>query len=263
VTALWLLLLVPVASWLGQTVMLKRHGLPIRWRLDTHDAPHSVRAASRLFLQISLAGVIILYPLLGGQSVVGYYGSLLPVSGCVLQLAMGVASVVLFLCLLYGVWMATGRLIVEVHQPRKRWMRRLMLLGPTALVGAFAEELLFRGVLLADLLRSWPALPAVVVASLVFAVAHYVRSVKRYWTLPGHAMLGMLLCLAFLNTQSLWLGIGLHAGGNAMILGTRPFFVNRGPAWITGASVFPYAGVVGIIGLGILVVFVVMHHGSF
>ena len=258
-TALLLLLLIPVVSWLGQTVMLRWHGLPIRWRLDAHHAPHSVRTASRLLLQISLAGAIVLYPLLAGESVVGYYRSLLPVSGCVPQLARGVAAVVLFLCLLCGVWIATGRLVVEVHQPRQRWMRRLVLLGPTALVGALAEELLFRGVLMADLLRSWPALPTVVVASLVFATAHYVRSVKRYWTLAGHVMLGVLLCLAFLTTQSLWLGIGLHAGGNAMILGTRPFFVNRGPAWITGASVFPYAGVVGIAGLGILVGFVVMR----
>jgi membrane protease YdiL (CAAX protease family) len=100
----------------------------------------------------------------------------------------------------------------------------------------------------------------VALSTLVFAVAHYVRKVKRRWTFAGHIMLGLLLSVAFHQTGNLWLAIGLHAGGNFMILGTRPLITNRGPAWLTGASIFPYAGAAGVVGLGILTAFVVTHY---
>jgi membrane protease YdiL (CAAX protease family) len=153
---------------------------------------------------------------------------------------------------------------IDVHHSRRKWTRRLTMLAPTALFGAFVEELLFRGVVMADLLRT-PALNpvgGVLMATAVFAGAHYVRSVKRHWTLPGHVMLGLLLCIAFQRTGQLWLAAGLHAGGIMMIMAARPFVRYRGPAWLTGASIFPFAGVVGIAGLGILTVFVATHFGA-
>ena len=139
-----------------------------------------------------------------------------------------------------------------------------MLLLPTAVFGAFVEELLFRGVVMRDLLRDMPSAPALAVgiAVVVFAAAHYVRPVKRRWTFPGHLMLGLLLCVAFLRTGSVWLATGFHAGGILMIMGTRPFFRYRGPAWITGASTFPFAGAVGMVGLAILTVFVASRYGA-
>ena len=75
-------------------------------------------------------------------------------------------------------------------------------------------------------------------------------------------MLGLLLAIAFLRTGTLWLPVGLHAGGILMIMGTRPFMRFRGPAWLTGASIFPFAGVVGIVGLGILTSFVAVYYGG-
>lgn len=112
------------------------------------------------------------------------------------------------------------------------------------------------------LLASWmPQTLAVGLSVIVFAGAHYVRSVKRRWTIFGHLMLGLLLCLAYLETETLWLPLGLHAGGIAMIMGTRPFVRYRGPAWITGASIFPFAGVAGIAGLGVLTAFVASAYG--
>jgi membrane protease YdiL (CAAX protease family) len=266
VIALILIAMVPVVMWVGQTASLKRHGLPVRWRIDARDAPVSVRTTGRIITQVSLLAVIVVYPLFLRRSPLDYYGSLLPASRAVQQLAEGLAASVLALCLLFVVWLATGRLEVELHQSRRRWMRRLVLLIPTALFGAFVEELLFRGVVMADLLRWGPNVEhkplAVALAVLVFAGAHYVRSVKRHWTIGGHIMLGLLLCTAFLLTGSLWLAIGLHAGGILMIMGTRPFFVYRGPAWLTGASIFPFAGVVGMAGLGVLTAFVAARYGA-
>lgn len=261
--ALPLLASVPVLIWLVQSAILHHHGLPIRWRIDARRAPRSVRSCGRITTQIGLLGVIVLYPIIRGVSPIAYFAALLPASHALHHLVQGVAVSVLFLSILYGVWLATGRLVVEVHQSRRRWIRRLVLLLPTAVLGALVEELLFRGVVMADLLGALPTAGpvALVVAVFVFAAAHYVRSVKRYWTLGGHLMLGLLLCVAFRQTGTLWLAIGLHAGGILMIMGARPFFRCRGPAWITGASIFPFAGVVGILGLGILTAFVAAGYG--
>jgi membrane protease YdiL (CAAX protease family) len=115
---------------------------------------------------------------------------------------------------------------------------------------------------MADLQRSWPAHPwaAVVGSTVIFALAHYVRKVKRKWTFVGHVMLGLMLSVAFHETGNLWLATGLHAGGNFMILGARPLMTNKGPAWLSGASIFPYAGAIGVAGLGILTAFVMTHY---
>lgn len=262
-TALLLLAAVPVVMWAVQTVQLRAAGLPVRWRIDADDAPKSVRTGGRIVTQASLFAVIVVYPILRGQGVLTYYQSLLPRGTVMLQFVHGAAAAVLFLCILFGTWLATGRLEIDIHHSRKKWIRRIVLLVPTALFGAFVEELLFRGVLLADLLRS-PTLPmpaAVALGALVFAVAHYVRAVKRRWTFPGHVMLGLLLCVAFVQTRTLWLPAGLHAGGILAIMGLRPFVRYRGPAWITGASIFPFAGVVGIAGLALLTGFVHRYYG--
>lgn len=263
-TALLLLSLVPVAMWLGQTVMLRAYGLPVRWRIHSSGAPRAVRTAGRIITYVSLLSVIAAYPLTLGQSPADYYGALLPLSPATAHLPQGAAASVLFLCMLFGAWLAAGRLRVEVRQSTPRYVRRLLLLVPSALGGALVEELLFRGALLADLDRSLPNAPGLAfgIAVVVFAGAHYVRKVKRRWTIGGHLMLGVLLCLAFRRTETLWLSIGLHAGGNMMILGTRGLVRYKGPAWITGESVFPYAGLVGVAGLAILAAFVLTHYGA-
>ncbi len=262
--ALLLLACVPVVMWVVQTAQLRAYGLPVRWRIDAGDAPRTIRTTGRIVTQASLLTVILVYPLLRGQPILDYYAELLPMTDTALQSVHGAAVSILFLCVLYLAWIATDRLRVSVHQSRRRWVRRLVLLVPTACFGAFVEELLFRGVVMADLLDS-PYVPmsvAVAASILVFAGAHYVRSVKRRWTIFGHLMLGLLLCVAFLRTGTLWLAIGLHAGGILMIMGTRPFFRNRGPAWLTGASIFPFSGAVGIVGLAALTAFVACYYGK-
>lgn len=261
-TALLLLLLVPVVMWGAQAVLLKAQRAPIRWRIDLSDAPRGARTVSRAVTQLCLAAVIVACPLLRGESVWSCYGRFLPGQAAP-QLLEGAAASVFFLCVLFGAWLAGGQLQIDVHQSRNRWIRRLALLLPTAMFGAFVEELLFRGVLLADLLRSFPdsAAAAAALSALIFAAAHYVRRVKRRWTFPGHLMLGLLLGVAFIRTQFLWLPIGLHAGGMVMIMGGRPFFRYRGPAWLTGASIFPFAGVAGLAGLAILTIFIVRRYG--
>lgn len=261
-TAMLLIMLAPVAMWIVQSTMLVRCGMPIRWRLDADGVPAIVRTSGRIATQVILLAIIIGYPLLKGQSPLEYYGSLLPWDMSS-QFARGAAASTLFLCALFLAWIATDLLRVEVHHSRRKWMRRMLLLPATALFGAFVEELLFRGVVMADILDSHslggqPAF-AVAISTVVFTVAHYVRAVKRRWTVGGHLALGVLLSVAFLRTRSLWLPAGLHAGGILLIMGIRPFVRYRGPAWLMGASIFPFAGVAGVIGLAMMTAYVWMR----
>lgn len=258
-TALLMLLAIPVVLWSVQSVCLASARQPFRWRIDSRGGTKHLRLAVRIATQASLLAVIVLYPFLRGESLVAYYGRLLPRAPAAEHFGYGVASSALFLSVLFVIWLSTHRLVVEVHHARRKWIRRLILLVPTALFGAFVEEMIFRGVFMADLLHSnWSPVAAVAVSGLVFAIAHYVRAVKRRWTFPGHMALGVLLGVAFLDTGSLWLPAGLHAGGILVIMGVRPFVRYAGPAWLTGASIFPFAGAVGIAALVTLTA--IVHH---
>lgn len=262
-TALALLLCVPALMWLVQSAMLKHYGLPLRWRIDAGDAPKQLRLVGRIATQVLLIALILLFPTFQGRGIEDYYGCLLPLDRTASLAGQGAAIASLFLCALYITWIATDRIYVAVHQSRRKWTRRLILLIPTACFGALVEELIFRGILMADLLQTpWlhPAF-AVAISVFVFAAAHYVRTPKRVWTFSGHLALGLALCMAFLQTRTLWLPAGLHAGGILMIMGTRPFFRYQGPAWLTGASIFPFAGVLGIGALLLMTGLVWTHYG--
>jgi membrane protease YdiL (CAAX protease family) len=164
----------------------------------------------------------------------------------------GAAAGILYLALVYLAWLATDNVRFAVRHTSRQLAMRLLGAPFTALFIALAEELLFRGVLLAGLLETLRPPVAVPIGVAAFASAHYIRRVKRYWTFPGHLALGTLLCLAFLWTRALWLPLGLHAGGVLVLMGVRPLVRYRGPAWLVGASIFPYAGAVGIVALLLL-----------
>ncbi len=251
--AIPLLLMVPAAMWIAQSVALWACGLPIRWRLSNRDAPRAVRSTGRAVTQLALAGVIAGYPPLIGRGIVEHYAALLPADALWSHGLQGAAMAVVMLAGLMLIWLGCGRVAFESRQPRARWLRRLILLVPSALFGAMVEEFVFRGVVQYDLLRSGAApATAIVISGAVFALAHYVRSVKRKWTIFGHLALGVLLSAAFAATGNLWLAVGIHAGGIFIILGVRPFIRYRSPAWLTGESIFPFAGVAGVAGLALL-----------
>jgi membrane protease YdiL (CAAX protease family) len=174
----------------------------------------------------------------------------------------GAAAAILYLALLYLAWMLTDNVRFEIRHDARRLAKRLAGVPFTALLIALVEELLFRAVLLANLLEALEPRWALPIGALVFAAAHYVRRVKRYWTFPGHLALGTLLCLAFFWTGALWLPLGLHAGGVLVLMAVRPFARYTGPAWLVGASIFPYAGAVGIVALALLTINVWLTHGG-
>ncbi|MCK4340702.1 MAG: CPBP family intramembrane metalloprotease [Phycisphaerae bacterium] len=251
--ALVLLALVPLVMWLTQTALLLRAGLPVRLRINSADLPQRLKWVNRVVTYVAFATVLLIYPpLCHSESPLTYYRGFFPLGLRPLEMLHGAAAAILYLVLLYLAWTISGNVRFEVRHDAKRLARRLAGVPLTAILAAFVEELLFRAMLLNDLLASLNVYLAVPIGVVVFAGAHYVRSVKRYWTFPGHLALGTLFSLAFVYTGALWLSLGLHAGGILVLMAVRPFIRYTGPAGLVGASIFPYAGILGILALILL-----------
>ena len=87
------------------------------------------------------------------------------------------------------------------------------LLVAGALVGPVFEELLFRGVLYRGLRERLGPTPSIALAALVFASAHQAFAGIH----PLQAAGGVLFCLAYEWTDSLWTPLILHVAGNAAL----------------------------------------------
>ncbi len=250
-TAILLVLTMPIGLWLVQSVLLwSGHERP-RWRLMTDALSARQKRVMRIATNVFFAGILIAYPLCRSSAVLDHYGAFFPLDRMGL-LVGGAAASVLYLTLLYLVWTASDQVHFRVRHTTRRLARRLVGVPLTAVAVTLVEELFFRAVLQHDIQRQFGAPVGIFLGTLVFAGAHYVRKVKRYWTLGGHLALGLLLSVAFWRTGSLWLSSGLHAGGVLMLMGTRPMIRYQGPPALLGASIFPYAGIVGFVALLLL-----------
>ncbi|MFL6257452.1 MAG: CPBP family intramembrane glutamic endopeptidase [Pyrinomonadaceae bacterium] len=130
--------------------------------------------------------------------------------------------------------------------------KTLVVSGVIFLLGAAAEEMLFRGYPLQTLMRSWPVWLALIPVSVPFALVHLANpNVVPGFTFVNTALAGAWLCVAFWRTRSLWFPLGLHFGWNwvqGSLLGSpvsglksiapHPLlhFADVGPAWIGGGD---------------------------
>jgi membrane protease YdiL (CAAX protease family) len=137
--------------------------------------------------------------------------------------------------------------------------RTAAVLAPAAL----SEEIIFRGfplVLLAGLIRRWPALIALSVA---FALAHVVNPNTTVPGIANIAFAGIFLSLAFYAPGGLWTAFGAHIGWNATLaaldapVSGLPFampFLNYdpgGPAWVTGGRFGPEGGLTATVAIAL------------
>lgn len=129
-------------------------------------------------------------------------------------------------------------------------LRTLIASGAVFILGAAAEEALFRGYPLQTLLRSWPAWAAALPSSVAFACVHLGNpNVARGWTLVNTALAGVWLAVAYIKTRSLWFPLGVHWAWNWMMgavlglpvsgitaLTPQPLLRagQSGPEWLTG-----------------------------
>jgi membrane protease YdiL (CAAX protease family) len=132
------------------------------------------------------------------------------------------------------------------------------------LVGALAEELVFRGYPFQHVVEGIGAPGAIVVFSILFGAVHLSNPGASVWGLVNTILIGILLSIAYLRTRALWLPWGIHFGWNLTlglllglpVSGLRIFNVMvratvTGPRWATGGSYGVEASVTG--GIAVLV----------
>jgi len=218
----------PPLFWLGQSLIA--HGiLPSLARFDFESYFHRA---------LLIAALILLWPLLRTLRIGSWRGLALeknPLAGEDLAIGFAIAAIPLLCC---------GAVIIALHVYSLRhgflWQKM-----PTVLVAAsivpVLEELLFRGFILGVLLRSFSRLGALLLTSGLFSIVHFLKAPDQ--TTPNDAVrwfsgfdsiahsfgqfgdpmllaagfltlfvLGCILADARLQTSSLWLPIGLHAG---------------------------------------------------
>jgi uncharacterized protein len=152
-------------------------------------------------------------------------------------------------------------------------LKTLLFSGLIFLVGAAAEEMLFRGYPLQTLLRSIPAWIAIALPSIFFAFAHLNNPNVKSPTIIfiNTALAGIWLSIAYYRSRSLWFPFGIHWAWNwttGAIIGLPvsgitditpdPIlqYTNNGPIWFTGGQYGIEAGLSGTIALLISTIFI-------
>ena len=128
--------------------------------------------------------------------------------------------------------------------------------GVIFVVGAFGEELMFRGYLFQTMIEGSGKLIAVLAFSAFFGLAHTSNPNVTFFSLVNVAFAGVWLSIAYFKTRSLWFPIGLHFSWNFMQNHICSFpvsgiqftkyqlgvLVQSGPNWFTGGSFGPEGG---------------------
>jgi membrane protease YdiL (CAAX protease family) len=138
-------------------------------------------------------------------------------------------------------------------------------------VAALFEELVFRGYPFQTLMQGVTFLPAALLVSVLFALAHWNNPNATTLSLINICLAGLLFSFAYLVTRGLWLPFGIHLGWNfsqTVLFGfpTSGLHFERyelftsvtgEPAWVTGGSFGPEGGVLATVALTACLWFVV------
>ncbi|MEB3290761.1 MAG: type II CAAX endopeptidase family protein [Leptolyngbya sp.] len=173
-------------------------------------------------------------------------------------LGLGICSLVTLGLIQWGLGWAVPKADSIATEP---WIAIILGGALTAFAVGWSEEVLFRGWLLGELERGLSAKMALVLNSLVFAVAHFIKPpAVMLQMLPqflGLFLLGMILVWArraalvpLPRMGSLGSAVGIHSGLVWMyyIFDVGHLFqvTGRVPAWVTGLGGNPLAGLLGI-----------------
>ena len=128
--------------------------------------------------------------------------------------------------------------------------------GVIFVMGAFGEELMFRGYLFQTMIEGTGKIISVLAFSAFFGFAHASNPNVTFFSLVNVALAGVWLSIAYFKTRSLWFPIGLHFSWNFIQNHICSFpvsgiqftkfqlgvVVQSGPNWLTGGSFGPEGG---------------------
>ncbi|GAB3405989.1 CPBP family intramembrane metalloprotease [Massilia agilis] len=152
----------------------------------------------------------------------------------------------------------------------------LLVLAPVKLAFTLKEEIMMRSLLLTGLLmvlRGRAAL-AVGLSALAFGCIHLTNPGASLLSVLGNTLGGVIYGGAFVLARNLWLPIGLHFAWNfvqgpllgfpvsGMDAGGLQQVHDLGPAWLTGGSYGPEAGLVGIVARFVVMALLLLWVGA-
>ena len=222
------------------------------WPLRHGSESLAVRWTLKAALQVVLLSVLLLPPWLNGESPWAYHAERLAGVNWMVPVAGGALTLTLF----SAVMLLNFRLGWITVEPSRSGLKLLAKLGRASLTPlplAIMEELVFRGIVLEQLVRSFPA-----TVSGEGAAADDLGGAFRNGPLPaqqkrvmlpavGLFALGWMLGLVYLlDGHTIWVPAAFHAAGVWFIQLTRPFACYRGPAWLIGYRSYPICGVFGL-----------------
>jgi CAAX protease family protein len=180
--------------------------------------------------------------------------------------------------LAFGVLPAAVAMMLGVFTAGAGWLRDagslsdwLAQSAKTALIlapAALSEELMFRGLPMVVAARAIGRGRAIVLLSVIFAVAHIRNPEVTTAGLGNIALAGIWLSLAFFSPGGMWTAFGAHLGWNATLAALAapvsglPFDIpyidyHMGhPAWLTGGAFGPEGGLLATLALTVTVVLV-------
>lgn len=142
------------------------------------------------------------------------------------------------------------------------WLGTLAVTTAFLLPAALVEELMFRGVPMVALSRSFGRGTALVALTVLFALAHIMNTSVTALALLNIGLAGVFLGLAFFTSGGLWTSTGAHLGWNLTLAGLAapvsglllpmPWldYAAREPGWLTGGAFGPEGGVLATLCLG-------------
>jgi membrane protease YdiL (CAAX protease family) len=128
------------------------------------------------------------------------------------ELVKGVAAGTLLFCLVVGIAATFGAYRITGRDPAPDLMLPLIT---TAIMPAFMEELLFRGILFRWIEEFGGTWAGLIISSALFGLVHSQNPGATWFSSFAVAVEGgLLLGGAYMLTRSLWMPIGLHAAWN-------------------------------------------------
>jgi hypothetical protein len=241
--------------WAVQSLVLKLVGEPLAWPLRFTTRKPLVRWTARVMVQASWLVILVGTPLALGIRPLDALRQAFPMPVPWHDIAVAFSIMFFSGWALFALYIKAGWVRIEPQHDaatrRGKLVRRF--LGPLPL--ATLEEAVFRGVLLEQLLRSFPrshayTALAIVLSSAAFASAHFIKPSypgKPIWR-PAYGLfiVGCLFGLAYVvGGRSLWLPIVMHAAAIFVVEVMRLYAVQKGPPWLSGYSEWPQSGLVG------------------
>ncbi len=249
--------------WGGQSLVLWWVRAPHAWPLRFDPQIPAARRAGKILVPSVWVLAVMFAPRSLGSTLWDYYGPMLAPPAW-RPLVFSVVYVVAGFGLLHAIGRETGYIQpFREHPParlRGKLLRRIFVIPvPAALI----EELVFRCLVLKQLLIAFPStgygtVGALLVSAAVFSAVHFVAPKppgEPVWqAAAGLFFVGCAIGAGYIHAgQTLWLPLAIHAAGIACVevprLLTR--FDPRG-RWLVGTRDFPHSGLFGVAAMSLL-----------